>query len=113
MAAKQPPSPSAVAQTQKRASADPEIFGRSAMLPIIRALPPLEAAYAMARFTIMRSKLLSVMDLLLPPEGRILDVGIGGYNLFQNGKILLYGKIFSLVKTFETKGRVTYIVAPE
>ena len=51
------------------------------MLPIIRALPPLEAAYAMARFTIMRSKLLSVMDLLLPPEGRILDVGCG-FGLF-------------------------------
>ncbi len=51
------------------------------MRPIIAALPPVEAAYAMARFTIMRSKLLSVMDLLLPAEGRILDVGCG-FGLF-------------------------------
>ena len=51
------------------------------MRRIVRALPPLERAYAMIRFTIMRSKLLSVMDLLLPAEGRILDVGCG-FGLF-------------------------------
>jgi len=59
----------------------PEMFGARAMRKIVRALPPLEAAYATIRFTIMRSKLLSVMDLLLPAEGRILDVGCG-FGLF-------------------------------
>lgn len=59
----------------------PELFGARAMRRIIRALPPIEAAYAMIRFTIMRSKLLSVMDLLLPADGRILDVGCG-FGLF-------------------------------
>jgi 2-polyprenyl-3-methyl-5-hydroxy-6-metoxy-1,4-benzoquinol methylase len=59
----------------------PEVFGTKAMRRIVRALPPLERAYAMIRFTIMRSKLLSVMDLLLPAEGRILDVGCG-FGLF-------------------------------
>ncbi len=51
------------------------------MRRIIRVLPPVEAAYATIRFSIMRSKLLSVMDLLLPAEGRILDVGCG-FGLF-------------------------------
>lgn len=78
-------SPSAAKQTAAKSQASglnaPEVFGRSAMLPIIAALPPIEAAYAIARFTIMRSKLLSVMDLLLPTEGRILDVGCG-FGLF-------------------------------
>ncbi len=58
-----------------------EVFGARAMRRIVRALPPIEAAYASIRFTIMRSKLLSVMDLLLPSEGRILDVGCG-FGLF-------------------------------
>jgi 2-polyprenyl-3-methyl-5-hydroxy-6-metoxy-1,4-benzoquinol methylase len=51
------------------------------MRRIVRVLPPIEAAYATIRFSIMRSKLLSVMDLLLPAEGRILDVGCG-FGLF-------------------------------
>ncbi len=59
----------------------PEMFGARAMRRIVRALPPVEAAYATIRFSIMRSKLLSVMDLLLPSEGRILDVGCG-FGLF-------------------------------
>lgn len=59
----------------------PEMFGARAMRRIVRALPPVESAYAMIRFTIMRSKLLSVMDLLLPADGRILDVGCG-FGLF-------------------------------
>ncbi len=58
-----------------------EVFGGRAMRRIVRALPPVESAYAAIRFTIMRSKLLSVMDLLLPSEGRILDVGCG-FGLF-------------------------------
>lgn len=58
-----------------------EMFGSRAMRRIVRALPPVEAAYATIRFTIMRSKLLSVMDLLLPPDGRILDLGCG-FGLF-------------------------------
>ncbi len=59
----------------------PELFGRKAIDRIVSALPPLERAYAMIRFSIMRSKLLSVMDLVLPSEGRILDVGCG-FGLF-------------------------------
>ena len=59
----------------------PEVFGRVAIGKIARALPPFERAYAQIRFSILRPKLLSVMDLLLPDEGRILDVGCG-FGLF-------------------------------
>jgi 2-polyprenyl-3-methyl-5-hydroxy-6-metoxy-1,4-benzoquinol methylase len=58
-----------------------EIFGRGALRRIARALPFVERAYAEIRFSILRPKLLSVMDLLLPDEGRILDVGCG-FGLF-------------------------------
>ncbi len=47
----------------------------------MRALPPVERAYSLVRFSILRSKILSVMDLLLTDEGRILDVGCG-FGLF-------------------------------
>ena len=59
----------------------PEIYGRQAILRIARALPPVERAYANVRFGIMRPKLLSIMDLLLPDEGRVLDIGCG-FGLF-------------------------------
>jgi SAM-dependent methyltransferase len=59
----------------------PEIYGRAALAKIARALPPVERAYANVRFSILRSKLLSVMDLLLPDEGPILDIGCG-FGLF-------------------------------
>jgi 2-polyprenyl-3-methyl-5-hydroxy-6-metoxy-1,4-benzoquinol methylase len=59
----------------------PEVFGSAAVRNIARALPPIERAYANIRFSILRPKLLSVMDLLLPDEGRILDVGCG-FGLF-------------------------------
>lgn len=59
----------------------PEVFGRAALRKIARALPPIERAYANVRFSILRPKLLSVMDLLLTDEGRILDVGCG-FGLF-------------------------------
>jgi 2-polyprenyl-3-methyl-5-hydroxy-6-metoxy-1,4-benzoquinol methylase len=59
----------------------PEIYGRGAIANIVRALPPLERAYSLVRFSILRPKLLSVMDLLLTDEGRILDVGCG-FGLF-------------------------------
>ncbi len=59
----------------------PEVFGRVAVRNIARALPPFERAYAEVRFSILRPKLLSVMDLLLTDEGRILDVGCG-FGLF-------------------------------
>lgn len=59
----------------------PEIYGRKAIQNIARTLPPVERAYANIRFSILRSKLLSVMDLLLPDEGRILDIGCG-FGLF-------------------------------
>lgn len=58
-----------------------EVWGRAALSRIIRALPPIERAYATVRFSIMRPKLLSVLDLLLPEEGRILDIGCG-FGLF-------------------------------
>jgi SAM-dependent methyltransferase len=59
----------------------PEIYGRAAIGKIARSLPPIERAYANVRFSILRPKLLSVMDLLLPDEGRILDIGCG-FGLF-------------------------------
>ncbi len=59
----------------------PEVFGRVAIRNVARALPPIERAYANIRFSILRPKLLSVMDLLLPDVGRILDVGCG-FGLF-------------------------------
>lgn len=59
----------------------PEIYGREAIRRVARALPPFERAYAEIRFSILRPKLLSVMDLLLPDEGRILDIGCG-FGLF-------------------------------
>src|SRR4051812_26228010 len=59
----------------------PEVYGREAIARIARALPPLERVYANIRFSILRPKLLSVMDLLLPDEGRILDIGCG-FGLF-------------------------------
>jgi 2-polyprenyl-3-methyl-5-hydroxy-6-metoxy-1,4-benzoquinol methylase len=61
----------------------PEVYGHEAIAKIVRALPPIERAYAKIRFSILRPKLLSVMDLLLPDEGRILDVGCG-FGLFAS-----------------------------
>jgi len=58
-----------------------EVYGREAIARIARVLPPVERAYANVRFSILRPKLLSVMDLLLTDEGRILDVGCG-FGLF-------------------------------
>jgi SAM-dependent methyltransferase len=58
-----------------------EVYGRAAIRRIARALPLVERAYAEVRFSIFRPKLLSVMDLLLTDEGRILDVGCG-FGLF-------------------------------
>jgi 2-polyprenyl-3-methyl-5-hydroxy-6-metoxy-1,4-benzoquinol methylase len=59
----------------------PEIYGRAAIGRIVRSLPPIERAYSLVRFSILRPKILSVMDLLLTDEGRILDVGCG-FGLF-------------------------------
>ena len=59
----------------------PEVYGRAAIARIAQALPPLERVYANIRFSILRPKLLSVMDLLLPDGGRILDIGCG-FGLF-------------------------------
>jgi 2-polyprenyl-3-methyl-5-hydroxy-6-metoxy-1,4-benzoquinol methylase len=61
----------------------PEVFSSEAIAKIARALPLVERAYAKVRFSILRPKLLSVMDLLLPDEGRILDVGCG-FGLFAS-----------------------------
>src|SRR5262245_4766459 len=59
----------------------PEVYGRAAIANIARSLPAIERVYANIRFSILRPKLLSVMDLLLPDEGRILDIGCG-FGLF-------------------------------
>ncbi|WP_394825056.1 class I SAM-dependent methyltransferase [Pendulispora albinea] len=61
--------------------AAPEVYGLEAIANIARALPFVERAYASIRFSILRPKLLSVMDLLLTDQGRILDVGCG-FGLF-------------------------------
>jgi SAM-dependent methyltransferase len=66
---------------EQRSFHAPEVYGRAAIGRIARALPPVERAYANIRFSILRPKLLSVMDLLLPDEGRILDIGCG-FGLF-------------------------------
>lgn len=58
-----------------------EIYGREALARIVRTLPLMERAYASIRFSIMRPKILSVLDLLLPEDGRILDIGCG-FGLF-------------------------------
>lgn len=50
---------------------------------IARSLPPVERAYATVRFAIMRQKLLTMLNLLLPDHGRILDVGCG-FGLFSS-----------------------------
>lgn len=72
--ASQPPPPAPL-------YAPAEVYGREAIANIARHLPPLERAYANVRFSILRPKLLSVMDLLLPDQGRILDIGCG-FGLF-------------------------------
>src|SRR5262245_18664518 len=54
-----------------------EISPTRALLRIARALPLVERSYTVIRFLILRVKLLAVMDLLLPDDGRILDVGCG------------------------------------
>jgi 2-polyprenyl-3-methyl-5-hydroxy-6-metoxy-1,4-benzoquinol methylase len=59
----------------------PEVYGSAAIAKIVRALPLVEGAYSLVRFSILRPKLLSVMDLLLTDRGRILDVGCG-FGLF-------------------------------
>ncbi len=59
----------------------PEVYGSAAIAKIVRALPPVEGAYSLVRFSILRPKILSVMDLLLTDRGRILDVGCG-FGLF-------------------------------
>lgn len=58
-----------------------ETYGHAAIKRVVRTLPLFEQAYARVRFSIMRPQLLTVMDLVLPSEGRILDVGCG-FGLF-------------------------------
>ena len=62
---------------------EPEVMAHHALRRIVRNLPPVERAYAQVRFKIMRPKLLAMMDLLLPVEGRMLDVGCG-FGLFAS-----------------------------
>ena len=66
---------------QQGAAEAPEVYGSAAIAKIVRALPLVESAYSLVRFSILRPKLLSVMDLLLTDRGRILDVGCG-FGLF-------------------------------
>lgn len=60
---------------------DVELTWREAMGRVVGSLPIVERAYATIRFSILRPKLLSILDLLVPSEGRILDVGCG-FGLF-------------------------------
>lgn len=62
-------------------AAEGELFGVTAMRNVVSALPLVPRMYASIRFSIMRPKLLAVIDLLLPTHGRILDVGCG-FGLF-------------------------------
>jgi 2-polyprenyl-3-methyl-5-hydroxy-6-metoxy-1,4-benzoquinol methylase len=64
-----------------KATSEGELFGARAIQNVVSALPLVPRAYATIRFSIMRPKLLAVLDLLLPHEGRILDVGCG-FGLF-------------------------------
>jgi 2-polyprenyl-3-methyl-5-hydroxy-6-metoxy-1,4-benzoquinol methylase len=73
--------PTRAKRSARRGFEAPEIYGRGAIAKIVRALPAVERAYSLVRFSILRPKLLSVMDLLLTDEGRILDVGCG-FGLF-------------------------------
>ncbi len=70
-----------LSRSEKPTFEAPEIYGAAAIRRIARTLPPVERLYANIRFSILRPKLLSVMDLLLPDEGRILDIGCG-FGLF-------------------------------
>jgi 2-polyprenyl-3-methyl-5-hydroxy-6-metoxy-1,4-benzoquinol methylase len=48
-----------------------------AIVRVAMALRGIERAYAVVRFGILRHKLLTILDLLLPEAGRVLDVGCG------------------------------------
>lgn len=54
-----------------------EASGAQALQSIRRALPSREQAAAALRFVTLRQSLLSTLDLLLPTQGAILDVGCG------------------------------------
>lgn len=54
-----------------------EASGAQALQSIRRALPSREQAAAVLRFVTLRQSLLSALDLLLPTQGAILDVGCG------------------------------------
>jgi 2-polyprenyl-3-methyl-5-hydroxy-6-metoxy-1,4-benzoquinol methylase len=66
-------------EAPKRGSAR-ELAGHDpgeAIARVAMALPPIERAYAVIRFAILRHKLLTILDLALPETGRVLDVGCG------------------------------------
>lgn len=59
--------------TSSREGLDPG----DAIVRVAMALRGVERAYAVIRFGILRHKLLTILDLLLPEAGRVLDVGCG------------------------------------
>ena len=75
------PAPGPAKERGSRSFEAPEVYGGRAIARIVAALPPVERVYSLIRFSILRPKLLSVMDLLLRDEGRVLDVGCG-FGLF-------------------------------
>jgi 2-polyprenyl-3-methyl-5-hydroxy-6-metoxy-1,4-benzoquinol methylase len=73
---------------------------REAIARIAAVLPPLERAYARARFGIFRTKFLALLNLTLPEEGRLLDVGCG------------FG-LFSLYFALTAEGRMVHGIDPD
>lgn len=70
---------STVHQPEPRPSASrPEALDAAdAVRRIAAALPPVERAYSIARFAIIRSKLMTLLHMALPERGRVLDIGCG------------------------------------
>src|SRR5690242_12694278 len=65
-----------------RESARLEYGERTSLIRRIAASYPLVVrAYCLVRFTIIRARILGVMDVLLPERGRILELGCG-FGLF-------------------------------
>lgn len=45
-------------------------------------------------------------------NGETLEHGIGGYDIFKNGKMFYHGKVYSLIHVLESKSRIIFTVRP-